>query len=135
VSSGDCVGVMDKWSQRMFGAVVVVALALGGCSSAEPDRNLSELAEQGREVALSRGCAACHGDNGEGRVGPAWQGLAGSTVPLEDGTVVIADTEYLRRAMVDPQADIVEGVTITMPVTDLSETEITALIAYIEELR
>jgi len=37
--------------------------------------------------------------------------------------------------MVDPQAEIVEGVTITMPVSELSEDEIIALIAYIEELQ
>lgn len=126
---------MKKHYQRTVGAVAVVALILGACGSTEPDRDLSELAEQGREVALTRGCSACHGQNGEGGVGPAWLGLAGSMVALEGGGAVVADADYLRRSMVDPQADIVEGVTITMPAADLSETEITALIAYIEELR
>ena len=113
----------------------MVALALAGCSSSEPDRELSELGAQGREISLSRGCSACHGDDGEGGVGPAWQGLAGSTVRLEGGTAVVVDADYLRRAMVDPQAEIVEGVTITMPVSELTEDEIVALIAYIEELQ
>ena len=67
--------------------------------------------------------------------GPAWEGLAGSTVALEGGGAVIAETEYLRRALVDPQAEIAEGTTIAMPVTASSEAEIVALIAYIEELR
>ena len=126
---------MKKHFQKIVGALAVVTLVLGACGSAEPDRNLSEVAELGREVALSRGCSACHGENGEGGVGPAWVGLAGSTVALEGGGAVVADAEYLRRSMVDPQADIVEGVTITMPGNDLSEPEITALIAYIEELK
>lgn len=117
-------------------ALVLAALvAVGGCGAAEPDRELSELATQGREIALSSGCSACHGDNGEGGVGPAWQGLAGSTVELEGGGAVIADREYLRRAIVDPQADVVAGTSITMPVTELADSEIGALVAYIEELQ
>ncbi|MDX2344439.1 MAG: cytochrome c [Acidimicrobiia bacterium] len=124
-----------NWSTRVVGALAVVALFVSGCGGSAPTRELSEEAAAGREVALSRGCSACHGENGEGSVGPAWEGLAGSTVALEGGGAVVADTEYLRRALVDPQAEIVEGTTIEMPVTALSEAEIVALIAYIEELR
>lgn len=126
---------MSNTRRWLIGGFVVVVLALGGCSSSEPDRELSELGAQGREISLSRGCSACHGEDGEGGVGPAWQGLAGSTVRLEGGATVFVDADYLRRAMVDPQAEIVEGVTITMPVSELTEDEIVALIAYIEELQ
>ncbi len=126
---------MKKWFQQTIIGAVAAALAFSGCGGSEPDRDLSELATRGRDVALARGCSACHGENGEGGVGPAWQGLAGGTVALEGGGAVVADGEYLRRAMIDPQAEVVAGVTINMPTTDLSETEITALIAYIEELR
>jgi cytochrome c oxidase subunit 2 len=126
---------MSNTRRWLICGILAVALALSGCSSSEPDRDLSELGAQGHEIFLSRGCSACHGEDGEGGVGPAWQGLAGSTVRLEGGATVVVDTEYLRRAMVDPQAEIVEGVTITMPVSELSEDEIIALIAYIEELQ
>lgn len=126
---------MVNWSTRVVGALVAIAIAVGACGGSEPTRELSEEAAAGREIALSRGCSACHGENGEGGVGPAWEGLAGSTVALEGGGAVVVDTEYLRRALVDPQAEIVEGATIAMPVTALSEAEIVALIAYIEELR
>lgn len=126
---------MKIWTKTTIGVLAAAALAVSGCGSSEPTQDLSPLAAQGREIALSRGCSACHGDDGEGGVGPAWQGLAGSVVALEGGTTAIADADYLRRALVDPQADVVEGVTIAMPVTDLSEDEIVALIAYIEELQ
>jgi cytochrome c oxidase subunit 2 len=77
---------------------------------------------------------ACHGNNGEGGIGPAWIGLAGSEVALEDGSTVIADAEYLRRSIVDPDSQIVAGYTIRMPKTELTESEVAALVAYIEEL-
>lgn len=126
---------MERCCHRILVGVIAISFALSGCGGSEPDRNLSELAEQGRQVALTRGCSACHGENGEGGVGPAWQGLAGSSVALEGGGAVVADAAYLRQSMVDPQAEIVEGTTIAMPISDLSETEIAALITYIEELR
>ncbi len=111
--------------------VLAAVLALGACGGGA---GLSDLAEQGREISQTRGCAACHGEDGQGDVGPSWLGLFGSTVELEGGGTVLADTDYLRRAIVEPDAEIVAGFTISMPVTNLSEDEIAALIAYIEEL-
>ncbi len=114
--------------------LVVIALALSACSGGEPAPDLSEAAREGRAVALDRGCAACHGENGEGGVGPGWLGLFGSTVGLEGGASVPADDAYLRRAIVDPDSEIVAGSSISMPVTNLSDREVEALIAYIKEL-
>ncbi len=121
--------------RRVSLAGLAALTVLAGCGAAEPDRDLSPEATAGREVALSKGCAACHGDNGEGGVGPAWIGLAGGTVELESGGVVVADAAYLRRSIVDPQSEIVAGTTVKMPVTELSAGEVEALIAYIQELR
>jgi cytochrome c oxidase subunit 2 len=111
-----------------------MALALSSCSGGEPAPDLSEAALEGRAVALDRGCAACHGEDGEGGVGPGWLGLFGSTVELESGDSVLADDAYLRRAIVDPDSEVVAGSSISMPVTNLSDREVEALIAYIKEL-
>lgn len=124
-----------KKPMRALSPVLGFVLVLGACGSDGADRDLSPAGAAGREVALSEGCSACHGDNGEGSIGPAWVGLAGSTVELEGGTSVIADADYLRRSILDPQADVVAGTTIDMPVTDLSEKQVDDLVAYIEELR
>lgn len=128
------VAVVKEMTRILIPALGLLML-LAACGSAEPDRELSAAATAGREVALSEGCAACHGDNGEGSIGPAWIGLAGSTVELEGGGAVVADTDYLRRSIVDPEAEIVAGMTVKMPVTELSNEQVDSLIAYIEELR
>ncbi len=116
-------------------AVFVAALlpAMPACGDDGSD-DLSPLASEGRDLAMAKGCAACHGDLGEGGVGPAWIGLGGSEVELEDGATVTADSDYLRRSIADPEAQAVSGFTITMPTTDLSDTEVSALMAYIQEL-
>lgn len=126
---------MKKYLARSFGLIMAVALVLSGCGGSEASLDLSELGQQGQDISRDRGCAACHGENGEGTVGPAWAGLVGSTVTLEGGGTAFVDTEFLRRAIVDPAAEILEGATIAMPVSQLTEDEIVALIAFIEELQ
>lgn len=117
-------------------AGLAAAMALAGCGAGgDSAGELSALAQEGRELASARGCAACHGDRGQGTVGPAWTGLAGSTVQLEGGGTVIADGSYLRRAILEPDAEIVAGYTIAMPEVSLTPAEVDAIVAYIEELR
>ncbi len=53
---------------------------------------------------------------------------------LADGSTVVADDAYIRRSITDPDADRVEGYTVTMPVSGLSDDEIEAVLAYIREL-
>jgi mono/diheme cytochrome c family protein len=109
---------------------VLVAAACGGSSRAE----LSPAGESGRRIANTSGCASCHGADGTGGVGPGFVGLYGSQVTLADGSTVVADDEYLRRSITDPEAELVEGYALKMPVTDLSADEIEDLLAYIREL-
>lgn len=113
--------------------LLLAALALTSCGGSDLD--LSPEARRGREIADESGCAACHGAAGEGVVAPAFVGLAGSQVTLVDGTTVTADRDYLRRSIRDPQAQIVAGYTVQMPSIELTDGQVSALIAYIEELR
>ena len=117
---------------KAIALAIGVALLVGGCGGAGLE--LSETGARGQEIAATRGCMACHGEDGVGDVGPAWQGLFGSRVLLEGGATVAVDEDYLRRAIVDPESEVVAGVTITMPTTSLTEAEVAALIVYIKEL-
>lgn len=109
---------------------------LSACGAADPaaDLDLPPAAEEGRDVVRSKGCAACHGSNGDGGVGPSFVGLFGAEVPLHDREPVIADREYLVESIDDPGAKLVEGYNLPMPRTELSDAEIDAVIAYIEAL-
>ena len=122
-----------KSSARVLLALVTVSI-LTACGSDADSVELSEAGQEGRSVVRSKGCASCHGSNGDGGVGPAFVGLAGAEVPLEDGTTVIADRDYLVESIVDPQAKIVAGYNLPMPRTELTDEEIDAVINYIEEL-
>jgi mono/diheme cytochrome c family protein len=116
-------------------ALLIVGL-LPACGGDDPaaDVDLPPAAVEGREVVRSKGCAACHGSNGGGGVGPSFVGLYGSEVPLQDHDPVIADREYIVESIVDPDAKLVQGYNLPMPRTELSDAEIDAVVAYIEAL-
>lgn len=121
----------------VLAAPVVLGSVVAGCGDdggRATGTSLSAAAESGRDISRDEGCAACHGRDGQGGIGPTWTGLAESTVELDDGRAVTADTAYLTRAIVDPSAEKVDGYAVEMPVNDLSDAEIASVIAYIEEL-
>jgi cytochrome c oxidase subunit II len=109
---------------------LVVAVACGGSSGGE----LSADAEAGRKVSVNSGCASCHAADGSGGVGPRFIGLYGSQVTLTDGSTVVADDEYIRRSVIDPGAQRVEGYAVNMPTNGLDDDDIEAVLAYIREL-
>ena len=87
--------------------------------------------EQGRQLATSKGCVACHSIDGSVLIGPTWKGLYGSTRPLEGGSSVTADEAYIGESIKNPTAKVVEGfppVMLTIPVTDKELQDITAYI-------
>jgi len=91
--------------------------------------------ERGKTVAANNACNTCHSLDGSRLVGPTWQNLYGHEVPLEDGSTVTADEDYLRESIVNPSAKIVKGFPPSMvSYSHLSDSDINSLIAYIKSL-
>jgi cytochrome c oxidase subunit 2 len=111
-----------------------MAVLIAACGSDGAGPQLSPEAAAGREISRTNGCAACHGSDGGGSVGPPFAGLYGSEVALADGTTVVADDAYLAEAIREPDAKIADGYELSMPPNDLSDDEIASVIAYIRGL-
>jgi len=96
----------------------------------------AQLAALGQQLYGSMGCLACHSVEGSPSVGPTWQGLWMSDVPLADGSTVVADEQYISTAILDPDAQIHDGFPNMMPPFEgrLDENQISALIEYIKTL-
>jgi len=92
--------------------------------------------ERGAQLAELQGCLSCHSIDGTTLVGPTWLGLYGSDRTLEDGSTVVADGDYLRKAILDPGSQVVEDFPNIMPAAYgfLTDEELDALVAYIESL-
>jgi cytochrome c551/c552 len=87
------------------------ALAIAGCGGSGSDSGGSGggSASAGEDLYREYACAGCHSLDGADGTGPSFKGLAGSTVELEGGETAEATREYLRRAIVEPDAEIAEG--------------------------
>jgi cytochrome c oxidase subunit 2 len=90
----------------------------------------------GQLMVSANGCGACHSINGAPGIGPTWFGLAGSQVPLTDGSVVTADDAYLHESIKAPQAKIVAGFeTQLMPTYGFTDEQIANIVAFIKTLK
>ena len=69
----------------------------------------ADIVERGAIWYDTFACASCHSLDGSELVGPSWQGIYERETKLADGTTVIADDEYLRNSILNPNGQIVEG--------------------------
>ena len=112
--------------------IVVFAAACG--TGGTPPLALTPEAQEGQRLYTTAGCAGCHGRAGQGGVGPSLAGIQGTERTLTDGRIVIADTNYLVRAIMEPDIEIVSGYSLRMPSNRLTESEVQSVIAFITEL-
>ncbi|WP_404993713.1 c-type cytochrome [Cupriavidus pauculus] len=122
----------DSWlaKQQTF----AMAMAKAAQPAAADASKGGDLAAQGRALAQSKGCAACHSVDGGASVGPTWKGLFGSTQAFTDGSSATVDDAFLKREIEDPQARIVKGFGPVMPKLPVTDAEVAALTAYIHSL-
>lgn len=106
-------------------SVLLVGMILAACSD--------DPAVKGAALAQDIGCFACHADTSND-LAPTLHGLWGTEVPLADGTTVVADSDYVRRSIVNPPADVVAGWEPRMPFFPLNEDEVDLLVEYVRSL-
>jgi cytochrome c oxidase subunit II len=93
-------------------------------------------AEAGKKLFTARGCTQCHSVDGTGVIGPTLKDVFGATVIFKDQSRTVADENYVRESILNPQAKIVAGYEAVMPTYQgrLKDQEITAIIEYIKTL-
>ncbi len=95
-------------------------------------------ASLGAALYRQKGCIGCHSIDGTqaGKTGPTLKGLFGTSAKLTGGGTRQANDAYLRRSMLDPASEIVQGFEPGMPSFRgvLSDAEIESLIRYIRSL-
>ena len=99
------------------------------------------LVPEGRALFSRLGCSGCHqADWPRGSVStvraPPLAGLYGQPVPLGNGTVVIADDQYIRDSILMPSRQVVAGYANRMPSFSgvVSEADLVRLLAYIKSM-
>lgn len=82
-------------------------------------------------------CSSCHTVDGSARIGPSWKGLFGRKVDFTDGTTTVADENYIRHFILEPNFKVIKGYEPVMPTFkgQLNDREIMAIIDYIKTLK
>lgn len=139
----------ERWHKRwefaqQFGVAEAQAAPLpakGDAGVAAPDTPAAQppasLAEKGKQLFAEKACMACHTVDGSALVGPSLKGMFGSKRLFADGSSVVADENYVRQSLMDPQAKVVKGFQPVMPTQRglLTDEEINALVAYIKSVK
>ena len=104
------------------------------------DRASAALVARGRMLFTANGCNTCHSISGARGIGPALNGLAGSTVRLDTGRTVTANAAYLARSIDNPDAEVVAGyqrgvMSSVIRPGSINAADTSALVAYIRSLR
>ncbi|MCB1165536.1 MAG: c-type cytochrome [Leptospiraceae bacterium] len=99
----------------------------------EASNNISP--DMGQQIYNSAGCKSCHSIDGSRVVGPSFKGLYGTERPIEGGTKVVADENYIRESILNPGAKIHEGFPNLMPPQDLSDEQIESVILFFKTLK
>lgn len=106
-------------------------------ASIATDGSADSLAAMGAQIFQQQACQSCHME-ADGPLAPTLNGVYNASHEMADGSTVLADEEYLRTSILNPQADIVAGYgpPSVMPAYDgiLSEQDVIALIDYIKSL-
>ncbi len=99
-------------------------------------RSTGTAVENGERLFTDLACITCHKTDTTGR-GPVLADVFGHEVRLMDGRTVVADDNYLRESIVNPQAKVVLGFQPIMPTFQgtVSEENLMQLIAYIKTLK
>lgn len=121
------------WLASIFGTFLAACAAIAFLISPSPAQS-ADAPSGGARLFLSQGCAACH-QTGSSQLAPDLHGIFGASRPLADGSQVTADEDYLRRSILQPQAQIVKGYAPAMPAyAHLAEDQIDQLVAYLKTL-
>ena len=101
------------------------------------------LAAAGKTLFMRYGCSGCHGGNGVGGDqsastvrAPPLAGLYGSPVTLTGDTMVVADDQYIRDCILQPDTERVAGYPPVMPsfAGQINEEDLLKIVAYIKSL-
>ncbi|KAF0198799.1 MAG: cytochrome c oxidase subunit II [Bacteroidetes bacterium] len=96
---------------------------------------------EGKRLMEKNGCIVCHSSDGTKIIGPSYKGVYGHKITvITDGKEreVIADDEYIKRSIYEPEADIVKGFVKGQMVsykTILSDQDVANIIEYLKTLK
>ncbi|MEM7332920.1 MAG: cytochrome c oxidase subunit II [Chloroflexota bacterium] len=96
-------------SQAEFDEWVIATATTEPYSTMTAEARGERIYREGFGATGAPSCAGCHSVDGSVINGPTWLGIYEKTGTLDDGSTYIADDEYIRNSILNPNDQIVEG--------------------------
>ena len=133
--------VMEKDDfEKWYGGSIDSTADNSAVDSVKTPDDIIAVAEQSHSLLAQKGCLTCHTIDGSEKIAPSFKGLAGTKrIVITDGDEreVVVDEDYLRRSILDPNADIVKGFAVGMMPSqkyNLNDKELAEVIKQIKSL-
>ena len=127
-----CAEFCGKDHSAMLGKAVVMKPEVFKITMANLEKEASNVsADRGKEIYNSN-CKSCHTLDGSPLVGPSFKNLWGKEREFEDGTKTVADENYIRNSVLNPNLQIVKGFPPAMPPQNYNDAEILSIIEFIK---
>lgn len=97
----------------------------------------AELIEIGKTVYTQKICATCHSTDGKRLVGPSFKNLYGyerEVLVNNEEQKVVADADYIKSSIMNPNEAIAKGYPPAMPPAQLTDVEFQGIVAYMKSL-
>lgn len=88
----------------------------------------------GLALLEQHGCLGCHSTDGSPKIGPSFKDIWGRKTIVQSGAAertITVDEAYLKRAIMEPNADVVKGFAPAMPPYQLKQDELNTIISYL----
>lgn len=95
-------------------------------------------AQKGMSLFQSKGCLGCHTTDGTKKIGPTFKGLFGTkemVITAGKEHEVVVDENFIRKAVLQPGADLVKGYPNIMPKLPVTPQELDTIVATIKGLK
>ncbi len=96
-----------------------------------------DLAQIGQKIYSAK-CSVCHNTTLDRKVGPGFANIFGKEREFDDGKKLIADENYIRESILQPNAKVVKGFPRNvMPIFagQLNEQELSGVVTYLKTLK
>ncbi len=128
----------EQWYEAGGAKVAEMKETLDAVAGDDGADNVALIAV-GKNLAMTKGCIACHSVDGTKLIGPSFKGIYGMEETVITGgnpRMIVVDDEYIENSILNPNDDLVEGYLPLMPSQKglMSDDEIRALIEYIKTL-
>jgi len=126
---------MKDYNVSLFIAILIFVLSMSFISCEKVDEDGNPIEESTGMFMGKLGCFGCHSMTDRSYQGPSFKGIYGRVTHLDTGDSIIVGKEYIRKSILHPNADIVNGyIKGIMPKFDLNDRDIERIIEYLQKL-